>query len=83
MPPPQKKLHREAKRKVEDKPDERLKSARRALSAIFTAMPGPQTPEQPNQTVGWTWSLHLPLFDLNSAMWQAAPRLLEVLLLQA
>ena len=54
MPPPQKKLHREAKRKVEDKPDERLKSARRALSAIFTAMPGPQTPEQPKRTVGCT-----------------------------
>ncbi len=50
-PPPQKKLHREAKRKIEDKPDERLKSARRALSAIFTSMPCPPTPEPPKRLV--------------------------------
>ncbi|CAK0750000.1 hypothetical protein CVIRNUC_001955 [Coccomyxa viridis] len=51
MPPPQKRLHREAKRKAEDKPDERLKSARRALSTIFAAVPRPQTPEPPSRTV--------------------------------
>jgi len=51
MPPPQKKLHREAKRKIEGKPDERLKSARRALSSIFASVPCPQTPEPPKRIV--------------------------------
>lgn len=51
QPPPQKKLHREAKRKIEDKPDERLRSARRVLSAIFTTLPCPQTPEAPKRMV--------------------------------
>ncbi|CAL5227846.1 g10878 [Coccomyxa viridis] len=56
QPPPQKKLHREAKRKIEDKPDERLKSARRALSAIFTSMPCPPTPDPPKRLVHSTAS---------------------------
>ena len=73
QPPPQKKLHREAKRKIEDKPDERLRSARRVLSAIFMTMPCPQTPEAPKRMVRTSAISHLCMTNLSASQCKILP----------